>query len=43
VGDPDGTDGLGGRLVILADFDVLSDVRSIVVGETGPNAVLGGA
>ncbi len=43
VPDPDETLSLGDRLVILADFDVLADVRSIVVGETGPNAVLGGA
>lgn len=32
----------GDRLIVLADFDVLGDVRSIVVGETG-RAALGGA
>jgi len=33
---------LGDHLVVLADFDVLSDVRSIVVGETGRTAAVGG-
>ncbi|WP_229125991.1 potassium channel family protein [Halapricum desulfuricans] len=32
----------GDRLVVVADFDALGDVRSIVVGETG-RAALGGA
>ncbi|MFB6188699.1 MAG: TrkA family potassium uptake protein [Halapricum sp.] len=32
----------GDRLVVVADFDVLGDVRSIVVGETG-RAAVGGA
>ncbi|MUV90249.1 TrkA family potassium uptake protein [Halapricum sp. CBA1109] len=32
----------GDRLIVLADFDVLGDVRSIVVGETG-RAAAGGA
>ncbi|NLV09893.1 TrkA family potassium uptake protein [Halomicrobium mukohataei] len=34
---------LGDHLVVLADFDVLGDVRSIVVGETGRAAAMGGA
>ena len=34
---------LGDHLVVLADFDVLSDVRSIIVGETGRAAAVGGA
>ena len=34
---------LGDHLVILADFDVLGDVRSIIVGETGRAAAMGGA
>jgi trk system potassium uptake protein TrkA len=34
---------MGDHLVVLADFDVLADVRSIVVGETGRAAVIGGA
>jgi trk system potassium uptake protein TrkA len=34
---------LGDNLVILADFDVLGDVRSIIVGETGRAAAMGGA
>ena len=43
VPDPDGTLETNDRLVILADFSKLSDVRSIVVGETGRTAALGGA
>jgi len=39
----DETLGLGDRLVILADFDVLADVRSIVAGETGRATAMGGA
>ena len=39
---PDDTLDLGDRLVILAAFDKLGDVRSLVVGETGKAAV-GGA
>ena len=34
---------MGDHLVVLADFDVLADVRSIVVGETGRAAAIGGA
>jgi len=33
--------GVGDRVVVLADFDVLSDVRQIVVGDAGPRAVEG--
>ncbi|SFR92064.1 trk system potassium uptake protein TrkA [Halomicrobium zhouii] len=33
---------LGDHLIVLADFDALSDVRSIVVGETGRKAAAGG-
>ena len=33
---------LGDHLIVLADFDTLSDVRSIVVGETGRKAAAGG-
>ena len=33
---------LGDHLVVLADFDTLSDVRSIIVGETGRKAAAGG-
>jgi trk system potassium uptake protein TrkA len=33
----------GDRLVILADFDVLGDVRRIVAGETGRATAVGGA
>jgi trk system potassium uptake protein TrkA len=32
---PDDSLDLGDRLVILADFDRLGDVRSLLVGETG--------
>lgn len=32
----------GDRAVVLADFDVLDDVRQIVVGETGSRATAGG-
>ena len=41
--DPDGTLEVGDHLVVLADFDTLSDVRSIVVGEPGRSKALGGA
>jgi len=41
--DPDETLELGDRLVVLADFDTLADVRSIVAGETGRTKALGGA
>jgi len=34
---------LGDHLIVLADFDTLGDVRSIVVGETGRKAAIGGA
>jgi len=34
---------LGDHLVVLADFDVLDSVRSIVVGETGRATAIGGA
>lgn len=34
---------LGDRLVILADFDVLGDVRSIVAGESSRATAMGGA
>jgi trk system potassium uptake protein TrkA len=34
---------LGDHLIVLADFDTLGDVRSIVVGETGRKAAVGGA
>jgi len=43
VPDPDETLEAGDHLVVLADFDALSDVRSIVVGEGGPSKALGGA
>jgi len=41
--DLDETLEAGDHLVVLADFDTLSDVRSIVVGESGPTKALGGA
>ncbi|WP_226023034.1 potassium channel family protein [Halomicrobium salinisoli] len=34
---------VGDHMVVLADFDVLGDVRSIIVGETGRAAAAGGA
>ena len=43
IPDPDETLDAGDHLVVLADFDTLSDVRSIVVGESGPAKALGGA
>jgi len=43
VPDPDETLETGDRVVILADFGTLSDVRSIVVGESGRATALGGA
>ena len=43
IPDPDETLESGDSLVILADFDALADVRSIVVGETTRSAALGGA
>jgi trk system potassium uptake protein TrkA len=43
VPDPDERLELGDHLVILADFDTLADVRSIVAGDSGSTAVLGGA
>ena len=42
VPDPDETLELGDHLVILADFDTLADVRSIVAGESGRATALGG-
>ena len=41
--DLDETLDAGDHLVVLADFDTLADVRSIVVGESGPAKALGGA
>ena len=43
IPDPDETLDAGDRVVILADFETLSDVRSIVVGEAGRATALGGA
>jgi len=43
VPDPDETLEAGDSLVVLADFDTLADVRSIVAGESGPARALGGA
>ncbi|WP_284010279.1 potassium channel family protein [Haloarcula pelagica] len=43
VPDPDQTLELDDSLVVLADFDVLGDVRSLVVGETDRATALGGA
>ncbi|QIO24044.1 TrkA family potassium uptake protein [Haloarcula sp. JP-L23] len=43
IPNPDETLELGDHLVILADFDTLADVRSIVVGESGRATALGGA
>jgi len=43
VPDPDETLEAGDSLVVLADFDTLADVRSIVAGEGGPARALGGA
>jgi len=43
IPNPDETLEAGDNLVILADFDTLADVRSIVVGESGRAAALGGA
>ena len=40
---PDDTLDHGDKLVVLADFSVLSDVRSIVAGEGGQATALGGA
>ncbi len=39
---PDDSLDLGDRLVVLADFERLGDVRSLIVGETG-RAAVGGA
>jgi trk system potassium uptake protein TrkA len=41
--DPDDTLEDGDRLVILADFDVLGDVRQIVAGDRSRATALGGA
>ncbi|NHN41497.1 TrkA family potassium uptake protein [Halorubellus sp. JP-L1] len=38
IPDPDESLELGDRLVVLADFDVLGDVRQIVVGDAGGRA-----
>jgi len=43
VPDADETLELGDHLAILADFDTLADVRSIVAGESGRATALGGA
>ncbi|GGN92677.1 MULTISPECIES: potassium channel family protein [Haloarcula] len=43
IPNPDETLELGDHLVVLADFDTLADVRSIVVGESGRATALGGA
>ncbi|MBV0900471.1 potassium channel family protein [Haloarcula salina] len=43
VPDADETLETGDRVVILADFGTLADVRSIVVGESGRATALGGA
>jgi len=40
--DPDESVENGTRLVVLADFDVLGDVRQIVVGEADPATAAGG-
>jgi trk system potassium uptake protein TrkA len=42
IPDPDETLEAGDRIVAIADFEVLGDVRQIVVGETG-RAAAGGA
>jgi trk system potassium uptake protein TrkA len=43
VPDVDDSLGVGDRLVILADFTVLSDVRQLIVGERMEQAAIGGA
>ncbi|WP_424002752.1 potassium channel family protein [Haloarcula salina] len=43
IPNPDETLETGDRVVILADFGTLADVRSIVVGESGRATALGGA
>ncbi|WP_276272834.1 potassium channel family protein [Haloarcula litorea] len=43
IPDPDETLEVGDHVVVLADFDTLSDVRSIVAGESGRATALGGA
>ena len=44
IPNPDESLELGDRLVVLADFEVLGDVRQIVVGDAGGRAtVTGGA
>ncbi|MFW5950444.1 MAG: potassium channel family protein [archaeon] len=42
VPDVDASLEVGDRLVVLADFEVLSDVRQLVVGESTEEAALGG-
>ena len=42
IPDPDESLEVGDRLVVLADFDVLSKVRQIVVGENARQAAPGG-
>ena len=42
IPDPDESLEAGDRLVVLADFDVLSNVRQIVVGENARQAAPGG-
>ncbi len=42
VPDPDESIDVGDRLVVLADFNVLSDVRHIIVGDGGSRVTAGG-
>ncbi|MCT9097847.1 TrkA family potassium uptake protein [Haloarchaeobius sp. HME9146] len=42
IPDPDESLELGDRVVVLADFDVLGDVRQLIVGDTSRAAPAGG-
>ncbi|MFC7228079.1 TrkA family potassium uptake protein [Salinirubellus salinus] len=40
--EPDQSLELGDRVIVIADYDVLQDVRQLVVGQTAPVAAAGG-
>jgi trk system potassium uptake protein TrkA len=40
--EPDQSLELGDRVIVIADYDVLDDVRQIIVGQTNPVAAAGG-
>jgi trk system potassium uptake protein TrkA len=41
--EPDQSLELGDRVIVIADYDVLQDVRQLLVGQAAPVAAAGGA